>query len=365
MKKPIAIILFLLAAATIWSREAAPVRVAIVGLVHDHARGMIPRFSGRPDVQLVGIVESNPELVAVYEREFHLAPDLFFASIDALVSKTKVQAVAIFTSTYDHRAVVEKCASLGIDAMMEKPLATSLADARAMADAAAKGHIELVVNYETSWYPSVQAAYGEIHGKDAIGELRKFVVHDGHEGPKAIGCSKYFLDWLTDPVLNGGGATMDFGCYGADMVTWIMDGRRPTSVFCVAQHFQPDAYPKVEDESTIVVTYPMAVAIIQASWNWPYDRKDMEIYGNRGSLMLPNRGTLLMRLGRGPEVALPAPQPAPPDGDPLSYLAAVVRRDIRPSGPSCLAVNLVVCEILAAARESARTGRRIDLPAGD
>jgi predicted dehydrogenase len=352
--------LFVVAAATAWCQGAAPVRVAIVGLVHDHARGMIPRFAGRADVQLVGIVEANPELVAVYEREFHLAPGLFYPSIDALVAGTKVQAIAIFTSTRDHRAVVEKCASLGIDTMMEKPLATSLADAKAIAQASAKAGIEVFVNYETSWYPSVQAAYDVIHGRNAIGELRKFVVHDGHEGPKAIGCSKYFLDWLTDPVLNGGGATMDFGCYGADMVTWLMEGRRPTSVFCAAQHFQPDVYPKVEDESTIVVTYSRAVAIIQASWNWPFDRKDMEIYGSRGSLMLPNRGTLLMRQGRGPEEAVPAPAPAAPQGDPLSYLAAVARREIRPSGPSSLDVNLVVCEILDAARESARTGRRID-----
>jgi predicted dehydrogenase len=363
MKKPLLPALFIMASSLAWSQGAPPVRIAIVGLVHDHARGMIPRFSGRGDVELVGIVEPNQELAASYEREFHLAPGLFYPSIDALVAKTKVRAVAIFTSTYGHRAVVEKCASLGLDVMMEKPLATSLAHALAMAAAAKKGGIHLLVNYETTWYSANQAAYKLIWEQNAIGDLRKFVVHDGHEGPKAIGCSAYFLDWLTDPVLNGGGVTMDFGCYGADMVTWLMDGQRPTSVFSVAQHFQPEAYPKVEDEATIVVTYPRAQAIIQASWNWPFDRKDMEIYGQRGSLMLPNRSTLLMRQGRGPETAVPAPAPKAPYGDPLSYLAAVARGEIKPSGPSSIAVNLVVCEILDAARESARTGRRIDFAA--
>lgn len=363
MRKLLSLALFLAISPLARPQPPPPVRIAIVGLVHDHARGMIPRFSGRSDVQLVGIVEPNPQLAADYEREFHLPASLFFPSLDALAAGTKVQAVAIFTSTRDHRAVVEKCAALGIDAMMEKPLATSLADARAIADASARAGIQIVVNYETSWYPSVQASYGVIHGQHAIGDLRKFVVHDGHEGPKAIGCSPYFLDWLTDPVQNGGGATMDFGCYGADMVTWLMKGERPTSVFCDAQHFQPKVYPRVEDESTIVVTYPSAVAIIQASWNWPYDRKDMEIYGDRGSLMLPNRDTLLMRQGRGPQTAVPTPAPRAPQSDPLSYLAAVVRRQIRPSGLSGLPVNLVVCEILDAARESARTGRRVDFAA--
>jgi predicted dehydrogenase len=274
-----------------------------------------------------------------------------------------VQAVSIFTSTYDHRRVVEMCAPLGIDVMMEKPLATTSEDARAIAAAAAKGGIQVVVNYETTWYPSIQSAYGVIHGENRIGDLRRIVVHDGHEGPAVIGCSPYFMAWLTDPVLNGGGALMDFGCYGADLVTWLMEGQRPTSVFAAAQHFQPDVYPKVDDDATIVITYPKAVAILQASWNWPYDRKDMEIYGQKGALFLPTRDSLLLRPGRAPQVALPAPALKDPNADPLSYLAAVVRGEIKPSGPSGLEVNLVAMEILDAARESASTGRRVDFAA--
>ena len=179
------------------------------------------------------------------------------------------------------------CAPLGIDVMMEKPFAIGMDDARAMAAAAAKGGIQLVVNYETTWYRSTQAAYGFVDGQRGIGEIRKIVVHDGHQGPASIGCSAAFLEWLTDPVKNGGGALMDFGCYGADLVAWLMQGQRPTSVFAVTQHLQPAVYPKVDDEATIVVTYPRAQAILQASWNWPYGRKDMEIYGQTGAVLLP------------------------------------------------------------------------------
>ena len=341
-------------------QSAPPVRIAIYGLVHDHARGMIPRFKGRSDVQLAGIVEPNTELAAKYAREYHLDPALFFPTLDALLAKTKVQAVSIFTSTFDHRRVVELCAPLGLDVMMEKPLATTSEDARAIAEAARKGGIQVIVNYETTWYPSVQSAYGVIHDEHRIGDLRKIVVHDGHEGPAAIGCSPYFMAWLTDPVLDGGGAVMDFGCYGADLVTWLMKGERPTSVFAVTQNFQPDVYPKVDDEATIVITYPRTQAILQASWNWPFGRKDMEIYGQKGALMLPNKDSLLLRPGEAPEVALPAPTLKDPQADPLSYLAAVVRGEIKPSGLSGLEVNLVAMEILDAARESARTGKRVD-----
>ena len=108
------------------------------------------------------------------------------------------------------------------------------------------------------------------------------VAMDGHSGPKEINVQPEFLDWLTDPVQNGAGALFDFGCYGANLMTWLMDNQRPIAVTAVTQHFQPDVYPRVDDEATILVEYPKAQGIIQASWNWPFNRKDLEVYGDHG-----------------------------------------------------------------------------------
>jgi len=343
------------------AEEKAPVRFAIMGLSHDHAGGFIPRARNRQDIQLVGIVESNRDLVTRYADRFKLNTNLFFASLEELLAKTNIQAVATFTSTFEHRAVVEKCASKGIHVMMEKPLAVNLEHARAMEAAAKQGGIRLIVNYETTWYPSTQKAYEVVHDQSAIGELRKIVVHDGHRGPKEIGCSSAFLEWLTDPVLNGGGALNDFGCYGADLMTWLMEGQRPVSVFALTQHIKPEIYPKVEDEATIVVTYPKAQGIIQASWNWPFDRKDMEVYGRTGYVLAPRADLLRVRKANENESELIPPPPTGASADPLSYLSAVVRGEITPKGLSSLEVNMIVIEILDAARESARTGKRIDL----
>ena len=338
-----------------------PVRFAIVGLSHDHARGFLPGARNRNDVQLVGIVEPDQELAGRYARTFKLSKDLFYTILGDLLDRTNVQAVATFTSTFDHRRVVEECANRGIIVMMEKPLAVNMEHALAMQAAAKKGGIQVVVNYETTWYPANQEAYSIIHDQHAIGTIRKVVVHDGHRGPKEIGCSADFLKWLTDPVLNGGGALTDFGCYGANLITWLMNGQRPTSVFAVTQQIKPDVYPKVDDEATIVLTYPNAQGIIQASWNWPFDRKDMEVYGQSGSLLVPRRDVLKLRTANAPETDR---SPSPLRGsqaDPLSYLAAIVRGEIKPSGLSSLEVNMIVTEILDAARDSARTGKRIDL----
>ena len=78
-------------------------------------------------------------------------------------------------------------------------------------------------------------------------------------------------------------------------MTWLMNGEKPLTVTAVTQQIKPDIYPKVDDEATIVITYPKAQAIIQASWNWPFDRKDMEVYGATGSVVTVKRDGLLVR----------------------------------------------------------------------
>ncbi len=299
--------------------EKPPVRIALAGLEHDHALGFIPRFAGRTDVQLVGIVETNQDLIARYSERFHLDRNLFYPSLEELFAKTNVQAVATFTSTFGHERVVETCAAHGVDVMMEKPLATNMKQARAIEAAVKRSGIQLVVNYETSWYPGNQTAYAMVHDQHKIGDVWKMVFHHGHRGPKEIGCSTNFLAWLTDPILDGGGAINDFGCYGADLATWFMDGQKPISVFAVAQHLKPDVYPKVEDDATIVLTYPTAQVILQPSWNWPFDRKDMEIYGQTGYVLVPHPNEMRVRLAGMPDETDTTPASRSPARMPIRF----------------------------------------------
>src|SRR5205814_8494644 len=142
-----------------------------------------------------------------------------------------------------------------------------------------------------TWYASNRAAY-DLVKENALGEIRKVVVHDGHSGPREINVAPEFFAWLTDSKLNGAGALFDFGCYGADLMTWLMNGAVPLTVTAVTQQIKPQIYPHVDDEATIILTYPRAQAIIQASWNWPFDRKDMEVYGETGEAITIRRDGL-------------------------------------------------------------------------
>ena len=335
--------------------------MGIAGLTHGHVDGFFQRSLHRPDIQLVGIAEADQKLVARYSAQYDLKQIPIFTSLEDMLEKAHPQAVLVYTDTFDHRKVVEICARHGVPVMMEKPLAVSAEDAHAMADAARKGKIQVLVNYETSWYRSNHAAYDMVHD-GAIGDIRKVVVHDGHQGPVEIHVQPEFFAWLNDPKLNGAGALYDFGCYGADLMTWLMDGQRPTSVTAVTLHIKPEIYTHVDDDATIILTYPKAQAILQPSWNWPFDRKDMEVYGQTGYVITVRHDDVRVRLKGEDQEKLVAAKPVPPPSDDsIHLLRAVVLDGAAPDAPSSLQTNVIVAEILDAARRSAATGKTIQM----
>lgn len=363
MRLLFALVLLLALAPALAAQPRKPLRVGVVGLVHDHVHWILGR-PARGDIEIVGIVEPDAAVARRYVEQYGLDPALVYPALEAMLDAAQPEAVTVFTSIADHRRLAEAAAARGVHVMVEKPLAVSLDDARAMADAARRHGVHLLTNYETTWYPSVHRAHALLRD-GALGPLRKLVVHDGHQGPAEIGVSDAFLAWLTDPAQNGAGALFDFGCYGAVLATWLMDGRRPASVTAVVQQVKPDVYPHVDDEATIVVAYPEAQAILQASWNWPFNRKDMEVYGRTGYALSDDATRLRVRLeGAGEATPEQAAALADPHDDPFAYLAAVIRGDVDPAGSlSSLEVNLVAMEILEAARTSARTGRTVALDA--
>jgi predicted dehydrogenase len=339
-----------------------PLRVAIVGLEHGHVEGFLAALKHHPDVELVGIADADAELFAKYQKRFSLADTLAYKSEANMIERTHPQAVLVYTSIGEHRHAIEIAAQYGVSVMVEKPLTISLDDALAIRRTAQKYKIQVLVNYETTWYSSNKAAYDEVQ-KGSLGDIRRVVVHDGHEGPKEIGVGPEFLQWLTDPALNGAGAMYDFGCYGVDLMTFLMHGETPLTVTAVVTHDKPEIYPKVEDDSTITLTYPHAQAVIMGSWNWPFARKDMEIYGAKGYAITVGPDKLRLRLPHeGEEQAITASPLEGAQQNSLSYLAAVLNGKLQPKGDlTALDTNVIVMQILDAARESARTGKTVHL----
>jgi predicted dehydrogenase len=349
-------ILSLLLSAAAFGQKV--LRVGVAGLTHDHVHNIMHQFKNG-EVIIAGIAESDPQLIARYKKSYQLPDSLFYNTLPELIAHTHPDAVLAYNAISEHLGVVEICAPLHIAVMVEKPLATTVKDADRIAALAQQYHIHVLVNYETTWYDTNQQIYEMVNGQHAIGDTRKMIVHDGHQGPKEIGCSPDFLNWLTDPVKNGGGALRDFGCYGANLMTWLMNGQAPISVTALTHHIKPSVYPKVEDDATILLEYPNATGIIEASWNWPFSIKDWEVFGVSGYLHALNDKELLERTKNKYDSVTVHPATY---RDNITYLADVLSGKTDPGNDlSSLPNNLIVVRILEAATRSAKEGRRIVL----
>ena len=336
-------------------------RVAVAGLAHGHVDGFFRLLKSHPEVELAGVYEASDDLRHKVAAKYHFADSLMFADLNAMLDTVKPDAVAAFSDTFDHLSIVQGCAAHKTPVMMEKPMAVSIAQARGIEAAVRKSGIPLIVNYETTWYASHRAIWHLFKDQHDAGAITKMVAMDGHEGPKEIGVGPEFLAWLSDPAKNGAGALFDFGCYGANLMTWLMDNAAPVAVTATTQHIKPQIYPNVDDEANVLVEYPKAIGIIQGSWNWPYSRKDLEVYADHGYAVATGGDSLRTRIGKSGEATTrPDPMPAQ-DKDSVAYLYSVVKGGRKVEGLSSLANNVIVVEILDAARESARTGKRVTL----
>lgn len=343
------------------AKKEAPLKVGIIGLSHSHVHLLLGRSSSHTDIEIVGIVEPNIDMAQRYAKQYGYAMEKVYPTMEAMTNAVKLEAVTAFGSIYEHLAVVEHFAPLGVHIMVEKPLAVSVKHAKKMQKLATKHNIHLLTNYETTWYATNHKAYEMIYNR-AIGDMRRIVVQDGHKGPKEIGVNQEFLEWLTDPISNGGGAIIDFGCYGANLVTWLKKGEKPLTITAVTQTNKPSIYPKVDDEATIILQYPKMQAVLQPSWNWPFSRKDIEIYGETGYIINENSKEIKYKLNahKPEEKSYPKPRPAPYN-DPFSFFKAIVRGEIKesPYSLSSLENNMIVVEILELAKKSAKSGKTL------
>ena len=239
------------------SPEGKPLRVAIAGLNHGHVSGFLNNARRRAaDISIVAVWDPDRALLEKYAASHHFTSDQLFSDLDKMLDTVKPEAVATFTDTYSHLRVVEASTARHIPVMMEKPLAVDMKQARAMEQASARYNTPVFVNYETTWYRSHGEIWNLLHDQKAGGEIRKMVAMDGHQGPKEINVQPEFFAWLNDPAKNGAGALFDFGCYGANLMTWMMDNQRPLKVTALTQTDKPAIYTHVDDEATVLLEYP-------------------------------------------------------------------------------------------------------------
>ncbi len=338
------------AAPVKYSSQTGPLRIGVAGMVHGHVEGLLYRASQNRDVVIVGVYEPDRALFDRLAKKYNIDPALYHADLGAMLDQARPEAVSVMSSIKDHLSIARACAPRGVHMLMEKPLAFSTSDAEAMRSLAAKHAVLILTNYETSWYASVREVKSRVESDKLT--TRRMVFRHGHKGPVEIGCTPEFLAWLTDPDQNGGGAVVDFGCYGAAISTWMMNGQRPTKVVASLSTTKPGVYPRVDDSATILLTYPGATSIIQASWAWTHDNKEMDLHGEGRSLHAGKWDALTTRAENAEPVTV-KPTPMPEHlKDEWVYLRNVIRGQCAVDPLSSLELNVIVAEILDMARQS-------------
>jgi len=345
------------------SSSTGKTRLDVIGLDHDHVWGLLKDLAGEPNAELVAIADSHSELVDRAKGRVPASVQ-FYSDYIQMLNETKPDGVIVTTENDRHLEILRECAKRHIHYSTEKPMATTAADAREMEKLANQAGIKVMVNYWNAWVTPTHELYRRVHDGQ-LGPVQRIVVQYGHQGPKEISVSKYFADWLYDPVKNGGGAIMDFGCYGAEWAVWLKG--RPARVSAVTQKLKVDQRNAVDDDATIVLGYADGTAIIEASWDWPYSMGEVQVFGPKGSLLATAKD-LFSRSPKdnvangaleGERVALDPP--AHETNNPISYFVDCIRSNKPVEDPLSMRINVQVMEILDAARESARTGKQQDL----
>ena len=344
---------------------AQPYKIAVIGLIHAHEGTYVPRMVHSDQVKLVGIAESIPELVNL-AKERQGAKDVpFFDDYRKMLDETKPDFVWAFVENNRHLEILKECAPRHIHVIYEKPLASTYKDALAMVELARKYNVKVMCNYQMAWWPANQLARAEVE-KGVIGRTWRLRGIVGHGGPGSTGTGKYFFDWLTDPVKNGAGALVDFGCYNALWSLWYMG--RPESVYAEAIHLRPETFPKVEDSATLVLKYKNGINVFEGSWDLPRSFQDLEIFGSttgpdgtltRGSIYMTQQKVEL-RMGRDTKELPLAPLP-PEKADPIAFMVDAIKNNKAIEGITALDINIGVVQIIEAAKESIRSGRAVKL----
>jgi predicted dehydrogenase len=341
------------------SLGAQEYKIAVIGLVHSHVWGHLRTMIDGKSATLVGVSEPNQELAAEAMR-MGVAKDLFFPDYEKMLNEKKPDIVWAFVENNRHLEIAKACATRHINLIFEKPLAATYEQAKQIKALAEKYDIRVMTNYQMAWWPSNYVAKAAVDSGE-IGKPWRLHGIVGHQGPGSEGVrNKYFFAWLTDPVKNGGGALMDFGCYNALWSLWYLGP--PKTVYARVNHLRPSRFPKVEDNADLVLGYDNGVGVFEGSWDLPRSYQDLEVFGwgedgKKGSLHMNHNG---VDLQRGNHVErLPSPPLDADASEPVAYMVSRIKDKKPIEGLTAVDINVQVIHIIDLAKESVKTGKAV------
>jgi predicted dehydrogenase len=338
---------------------SATYRVGVAGLIHDHVWNMLRWWKESQGAELVAVADDNGPLRERAQREFGIPRT--YAQYREMLEREPLDIVMIAMDNAGTAEIVEAAAQKKIHVMSEKPMAATLQQADRMLAAARKSGIQLMINWPTAWSPAFQTL-DRIVREGRLGNLVNIRYRAAHQGPREMGCSSYFCEWLYDPERNGAGALMDYCCYGANMAShWL---GAPNSVVGMAARLVKTDIP-VEDNAILLMKYPTAFVTAEASWTQvaPDGGPNPTVFGTKGVAGIQG-GKVRLACGAGDPEWLVPETPAPGRRNGAEYLVSCLRSGTPVEGLCSPETSRGAQEILEAGLRSVESGRVISLPLG-
>jgi predicted dehydrogenase len=345
-------------------------RAGVLGLTHDHIWHHVADLGAIPEVEVVHVADEHEELLRKLSEQ--VVVDHTYTTAEELLAQEQLDFVMIYADNHRSAELAIMAMQRGIHVIVEKPMASTLQEADRMLTTAAGAGVMLMINWPIAWNPAIRHAL-RLAAEGRIGRITHVEYRGAHAGPKEYGCSPFFYGWLYDAQRNGGGALIDYCSYGA-MISRVLLGL-PYGVTAVGGRFQKD-YIEVEDNAVLMMRYPQAVGIAQASWSQigPGRGAGPIIYGTTGTIIVHQRpGSREGHVVREGQVELMTMQQ--PDGeiiDPpelpvversaVAYFLHCLNHDLPVDGMVGAAVGRDVQEILEAGYQSLAAGRTVPLP---
>jgi predicted dehydrogenase len=338
---------------------AEKIRVGVLGLTHDHVWGNLRALAESGEGVLVAAADPHAELRAQIEQAYGCPTH---ASAEELLDSHKLDAVYVFGDNAGGVDLAVQAAARGLHILIEKPMASTYAGAAKIRGAARAANVQLMINWPIMWWAPVQHAL-KLVADGRIGDVFQVNYRSAHAGPRELGCSPFFSEWLYNPQLNGAGALMDYCCYGAALTCAILG--IPSRVTGVSARLRKADLP-AEDNAVIIMQHTRAISNATACWTQSGHMTSYEpmIYGSAGTIVIRRDGSELWLADdqHMNGVRVDVPELGPGFRNSAEFFIRHIRSG-EPIGGLCGAdVGLMAQEVLEAGIISAAEGRTISLP---
>ncbi len=289
-------------------------RVGIIGFAHMHINSLAAQFGQHPQVTLVAGADTEPDQAEIragaYTREWnirHAQQELGLGRMEKdfqqLLQAETLDLVICCAENAKHAPVVEACAAAGVHVIVEKPMASSLAHGLRMARAAEAAGTKVVVNWPLTWSPATRKAKALIDD-GAIGRVLEVKWRGGHLGPLGYGVSHPGVEEAAGPMSGvergatwwhqqapGGGAMLDYCCYGSMVARWFIGEQALAAVGMRAN--LNSHWGDADDNAAMIVRFPGAMALFEASWT------TIDHGVSPGPIVYGTEGTLVVERPKG------------------------------------------------------------------